>query len=179
MTGGENGLRGVTRLAVLGVGIEDQLRFYYLTAGVALAVACAVWRVVHSPFGRVLVAIRENEARTRFLGYPVQRYKLIAFALSATVTGLGGSLFALLKLFVSADLVHVAFSGEVLAMSIIGGMGHFLGPPLGGAFFLLFREILSELTGAWQFWFGLLFTWRCCSSSTTSTASSPSPTGSP
>jgi ABC-type branched-subunit amino acid transport system permease subunit len=129
VTGGENGLRGVTRLAVLGVGIEDQLRFYYLTAGVALAVACAVWRVVHSPFGRVLVAIRENEARTRFLGYPVQRYRLVAFVISATVTGLGGSLFALLKLFVSADLVHVAFSGEVLAMSIIGGMGHFLGPP--------------------------------------------------
>ena len=157
VTGGENGLRGVTRLAVLGVGIEDQLRFYYLTAGVVLAVACAVWRVVHSPFGRVLVAIRENEARTRFLGYPVQRYRLLAFVISATVTGLGGSLFALLKFFVSADLVHVAFSGEILAMSIIGGMGHFLGPPLGGAFFLLFREILSELTGAWQFWFGLLF----------------------
>jgi ABC-type branched-subunit amino acid transport system permease subunit len=75
------------------------------------------------------VAIRENEARTRFLGYPVQRYRLVAFVISATVTGLGGSLFALLKLFVSADLVHVAFSGEVLAMSIIGGMGHFLGPP--------------------------------------------------
>ncbi len=156
-TGGENGLRGMTRPSLLGLGIEDQLRFYYVTAAIVLLAAWALWRVVHSPLGRVLQAIRENERRARFLGYPVQRYKLIAFALSAAVTGLGGCLFAFLKVFVSADLVHVAFSGEILAMSIVGGMGHFLGPPLGGAFFILFREILSEFTAAWQFWFGLLF----------------------
>jgi ABC-type branched-subunit amino acid transport system ATPase component/ABC-type branched-subunit amino acid transport system permease subunit len=154
-TGGENGLRGMTRPSLLGFGIEDQLRFYYVTAGIVLVAAWALWRVAHSPLGRVLQAIRENERRARFLGYPVQRYKLIAFTLSAAVTGLGGCLFAFLKVFVSADLVHVAFSGEILAM--MGGMGHFLGPPLGGAFFILFREILSEFTAAWQFWFGLLF----------------------
>ena len=156
-TGGENGLRGLTRMSLLGLSIETQLRFYYVTAVIVLAVAWLLWRVVHSPLGRVLMAIRENEQRARFLGYPVQRYKLIAFTLSAAVTGLGGCLFAFLKVFVSADLVHVAFSGEILAMSIIGGMGHFLGPSLGGAFFILFREALSELTAAWQFWFGLLF----------------------
>jgi len=156
-TGGENGLRGMTRTSLLGFGIESQLRFYYLTAAIVLMVAGLLWRVAHSPLGRVLVAIRENEQRARFLGYPVQRYKLIAFTLSAAVTGLGGCLFAFLKVFVSADLVHVAFSGEILAMSIIGGMGHFLGPPLGGAFFILFREILSGFTAGWQFWFGLLF----------------------
>ena len=156
-TGGENGLRGMTRTSLLGFGIESQLRFYYLTAALVLMVAWLLWRVAHSPLGRVLVAIRENEQRARFLGYPVQRYKLIAFTLSAAVTGLGGCLFAFLKVFVSADLVHVAFSGEILAMSIIGGMGHFLGPPLGGAFFILFREILSGFTAGWQFWFGLLF----------------------
>ncbi len=156
-TGGENGLRGITRASLLGFGIESQRRFYYLTAAVVLTVAWLLWRVAHSPLGRVLVAIRENEQRARFLGYPVQRYKLIAFTLSAAVTGLGGCLFAFLKVFGSADLVHVAFSGEILAMSIIGGMGHFLGPPLGGAFFILFREILSGFTAGWQFWFGLLF----------------------
>jgi len=156
-TGGENGLRGMTRASLLGVGIDNQLRFYYLAAAVVLAVAWLLWRVTHSPLGRVLVAIRENEQRARFAGYPVGRYKLIAFVVSAAVSGLGGCLFAFLKVFVSADLVHVAFSGEILAMSIIGGMGHFLGPPLGGAFFILFRELLSEYTAAWQFWFGLLF----------------------
>jgi branched-chain amino acid transport system ATP-binding protein len=86
-TGGENGLRGVTRASLLGLAIENQLRFYYVTAAVVLAVASLLWRVVHSPLGRVLVAIRENEQRARFLGYPVQRYKLIAFTLSAAVTG--------------------------------------------------------------------------------------------
>jgi branched-chain amino acid transport system ATP-binding protein len=156
-TGGENGLRGMSRTSLLGLDIENQLRFYYLTAAIVLAVASLLWRVVHSPLGRVLVAIRENEQRARFLGYPVQRYKLIAFTLSASVSGLGGCLFAYLKVFVSADLVHVAFSGEILAMSIIGGMASFLGPPLGAAFFILFREILSGFTAGWQFWFGLLF----------------------
>ncbi|HET8575509.1 MAG TPA: ATP-binding cassette domain-containing protein [Methylomirabilota bacterium] len=156
-TGGENGLRGMTRPSLLGIPLDSQLVFYYVTAAIVLLAAWALWRVVHSPLGRVLLAIRDNERRARFLGYPVQRYKLIAFTLSAAATGLGGCLFAFLKVFVSADLVHVAFSGEILAMSIVGGMGHFLGPPLGGAFFILFREILSEHTAGWQFWFGLLF----------------------
>jgi ABC-type branched-subunit amino acid transport system ATPase component/ABC-type branched-subunit amino acid transport system permease subunit len=157
VTGGENGLRGITRRSLLGQPIESQLAFYYLTAAIVLLVAWALWRVVHSPLGRVLLAIRDNERRARFLGYPVQRYKLIAFTLSAAVTGLGGCLFAFLKVFVSADLVHVAFSGEIVAMTIVGGMGHFLGPALGSAFFILFRELLSEHTGSWQFWFGLMF----------------------
>ena len=156
-TGGENGLRGMTRPSLLGIRLDSQLVFYYVTAAIVLLAAGGLWRIVHSPLGRVLLAIRDNERRARFLGYPVGRYKLIAFTLSAAVTGLGGSLFAFLKVFVSADLVHVAFAGEILAMSIVGGMGHFLGPPLGGAFFILFREVLTEHTAAWQFWFGLLF----------------------
>jgi len=105
----------------------------------------------------VLVAIRENEQRARFAGYPVLRYKLAAFAISATVTGLGGSLFAYLKLFISADLVNPIFSGEILAMTIFGGMGSFLGPALGALFYILFREFLSIWTPHWLFWFGLLF----------------------
>jgi len=157
VTGGENGLRGITRRSLLGLPIESQVTFYYLTAAVVLVGAWALWRVVHSPLGRVLLAIRDNERRARFLGYPVQRYKLIAFTLSAAVTGLGGCLFTFLKVFVSADEVHVAFSGEIVAMTIVGGMGHFLGPALGSVFFTLFRELLSEHTASWQFWFGLMF----------------------
>jgi len=156
-TGGENGLSGVRRLSLLGLNLDDQRVFYYLTAVIVLLVAWGVWRVVHAPLGTVLVAIRENEQRTRFAGYPVLRYKLVAFIVSATVVGIGGTLFAYLKLFVSADLVHVNFSGEILAMTVIGGMGSFLGPALGAAFYLLFREIVSGFTTAWLFWFGLLF----------------------
>ncbi|HEY7759844.1 MAG TPA: branched-chain amino acid ABC transporter ATP-binding protein/permease [Burkholderiales bacterium] len=156
-TGGENGLSGIRRQPLLGVPLDDPRLFYYLTAAVVLAVAWAMWRVVRSPLGAVLVAIRENEQRARFAGYPVQRYKLAAFTISAAVVGLGGCLAAYLKLFVSADLVHVNFSGEILAMTIFGGMGSFLGPALGGFLYLMFREVVSGHTAAWQFWFGLLF----------------------
>ncbi|HET6522059.1 MAG TPA: ATP-binding cassette domain-containing protein, partial [Geminicoccaceae bacterium] len=152
-TGGESGLRGVSRPAFL----VDQGAFYAFTAAIVFLAACAMWRVVNSPFGRVLVAIRENEQRALFAGYPVRRYKLVAFVLSTAVLGLAGSLFAFLRYIVSADLVHVIFSGEILAMTVIGGMGSFLGPPLGALFFILFRETLSAYTAAWQFYFGLLF----------------------
>src|SRR5205085_4964989 len=81
----------------------------------------------------------------------------VAFALSAAVTALGGALFTFLNLFASADPVHPTFSGEILAMSIVGGSGHFLGPPLGAAFYILFRELLSGYTASWLFWFGLAF----------------------
>ena len=131
--------------------------FYAIVAVVVLIVAALVWRVVHSPFGAVLAAIRENEQRARFIGYPVRRYKLAAFVLSVLVTAIGGAIFTFLKLFASADPVHPNFSGEILAMSIIGGAGHFMGPPLGAAFYLLFREVLSGYTSSWLFWFGLLF----------------------
>ena len=157
VTGGESGLRGVTRPSVLGLDLEQQLVFYYFCAAIIFAVAVVMWRVVNSPFGSVLAAMRENEQRAGFAGYPVRRYKLAAFTLSATITGLGGALFTFLKLFASADPLHPNFSGEILAMSIIGGSGSFMGPPLGAAFYILFREILSGYTASWMFWFGLLF----------------------
>ena len=157
VTGGENGLSGVRRLAPLGLDFDDQRLFYYFCAVIVFLTAWLVWRVVHAPLGTVLMAIRENEQRARFAGYPVLRYKLAAFVVSTVVVGLGGSLFAFLKLFVSADLVHVSFSGELLAMTVVGGMGSFLGPALGAAFYLMFREIVTSYTTSWQFWFGLLF----------------------
>jgi ABC-type branched-subunit amino acid transport system ATPase component/ABC-type branched-subunit amino acid transport system permease subunit len=156
-TGGENGLSGLARKPVPGIDVNSDRVFYYLVAAIVFVIAWFVWRVVHSPLGSVLVAIRENEQRTRFAGYPVMRYKLAAFVISATVTGLGGCLFAYLKLFISADLVNPTFSGEILAMTIFGGMGNFLGPALGAFFYLMFREVVSGITSTWQFWFGLLF----------------------
>ena len=143
-TGGENGLGGIRRPDALGIDLDDQNTFYILIALVVFLAASVIWRVVCSPFGRVLVAIRENEQRALFVGYPVRRYKLIAFVLSTTALGLAGSLSAYLHYFVSADRVHVVFSGEILAMTVIGGMGHFLGPALGALFFILFREILTQ-----------------------------------
>jgi ABC-type branched-subunit amino acid transport system ATPase component/ABC-type branched-subunit amino acid transport system permease subunit len=156
-TGGENGLSGIKRLPLLGLDLDNPKIYYHAVAAVVFLVAWFVWRVVHSPLGRVLVAIRENEQRARFAGYPVLRYKFAAFVISASVTGLGGALNAYLKLIVSADLVHPNFSGEILARTIVGGMGSFLGPALGALFYELFRELVTSYTPAWLFWFGLLF----------------------
>jgi branched-chain amino acid transport system ATP-binding protein len=156
-TGGESGLRGVKRPSVFGLNLDDQLAFYYFAVVLVFGATWVAWRIVHSPFGSVLAAIRENEQRAAFIGYPVRRYKLAAFTVSATITGLAGALFAFLKLFASADPVHPTFSGELAAMSIIGGTGNFLGPPLGALFYIVFREVLSGYTASWMFWFGLLF----------------------
>ena len=157
VTGGESGLRGITRPSVLGLELDQQLVFYYFCAAIIFAVAVVMWRVVNSPFGSVLVAIREREQRASFAGYPVQRYRLAAFVISTVVMGIGGGLYTFLKLFAAADPVHPNFSGEILAMAIIGGSRSFMGPPLGAAFYILFREILSGYTASWLFWFGLLF----------------------
>ncbi|MDQ2963899.1 MAG: branched-chain amino acid ABC transporter ATP-binding protein/permease [Pseudomonadota bacterium] len=156
-TGGESGLRGVARPLLGPIDLNDQAVFYVVAASVVFAAAWVLLRIVRSPFGSVLVAIRENEQRALFAGYPVRHYKLVAFVISATLVGVAGSLFAFLKSIVSADTVHVSFSGEIVAMTIIGGTRNFLGPALGALFYILFRELLSSHTDAWMFWLGLLF----------------------
>ena len=107
--------------------------------------------------GTVLVAIRENEQRAQFVGYATNRYKQIAYVVSATLTGFAGVLFAFHHRFASADPTAVSFSGELLAMVIIGGMRSLLGPALGALFYILFREYLSIWTPNWLLFFGLLF----------------------
>src|SRR5262249_4464241 len=107
-----------------------------------------------SPVGSVLIAIRENEQRARFIGYPTNRYKLIGFVLSAAVVAIAGTLSVFNHRFASAEPLSVAFSGELIAMVVIGGMRSFLGPALGALFFILFREFLSIWTPHWLFFFG-------------------------
>jgi branched-chain amino acid transport system ATP-binding protein len=157
LTGGESGLGGVTRSRVLGIDLEYDRTYYGLVAAVGLAVCYLLWRFHHSPVGSVLVAIRENEQRARFVGYPTNRYKLIGFVLSAVVVALAGTLSVFNHRFASAEPLTVAFSGELIAMVVIGGMRSFLGPALGALFFILFREFLSIWTPHWLFYFGLLF----------------------
>lgn len=157
VTGGESGFGGVTRSVLFGVDLDDNRAYYALVALIALAVVFALQRLVRSPLGTVLVAIRENEERARFLGYATTRYKLICFTVSATVAGLAGVLYVYLHRFASADPMLPTFSGELLAMAIIGGMRSFLGPALGALFYVLFREFLSQWTPDWLFYFGLLF----------------------
>ena len=157
VTGGEDGLGGLARGRVGPIDLDDAVVYYAFIAIVAFAVLYCLLRVVRSPFGHVLVAIRENQLRATFQGYAVDRYRLAAFVLSATVTGLAGALTAFLHYLVSADATSVAFSGELLAMVVIGGMHHILGPALGALFYILLRELLSIWTGNWLLWFGLIF----------------------
>jgi branched-chain amino acid transport system ATP-binding protein len=157
LTGGEDGLGGLSRGGIDAIPLDNPYVYYALCASTALGVLYVLLRVVRSPFGHVLVAIRENQQRATFQGYDVDRYRLAVFVLSAVVTALGGALLGFLNYLVSAESVSVAFSGELLAMVVIGGMHHILGPALGVLFYVLFRELFSIWTGNWLLWFGIVF----------------------
>ena len=156
-TGGENGLGGITRPNLAGVSFESAWHYYGLVATIGFVAVALLWRFHRSPLGSVLVAIRENEQRARFIGYPTNRVKLTAFVASAGLTGLAGMLLLFNNRMTSAEPISVAFSGELLAMVIIGGMRSFLGPALGALFFVIFRDSLSRMTEHWLLVFGLLF----------------------
>jgi ABC-type branched-subunit amino acid transport system ATPase component/ABC-type branched-subunit amino acid transport system permease subunit len=157
VTGGENGLGGITRPKLGALSFDSSANYYILVALIGALALFALWRFHRSPVGTVLVAIRENEQRARFVGYATNAYKLLAFAVSATVTGLAGILLLFNNRMTSAEPISVAFSGELLAMVIIGGMRSFLGPALGALFFVIFRDNLSRFTENWLLFFGLLF----------------------
>ena len=157
VTGGEDGLGGLKRGTVGPILLDDGFAFYALVALIGLCVLYVLLRVVRSPFGHVLVAIRENQLRATFQGYPIDRYKLAVFVMSAVITGIAGALLGFQTYLVSAEAVSVPFSGELLAMVVIGGMHHILGPALGALFFIVFRELFSIWTQNWLLWFGLVF----------------------
>ncbi|MBR1121169.1 ATP-binding cassette domain-containing protein [Bradyrhizobium lablabi] len=157
LTGGEDGLGGLKRGSIGPFNLDNALNYYIVVAVISLAVLYLLLRLARSPFGHVLVAIRDNQLRATFQGYPVERYKLAVFVISAVVTGLAGGLIGFQNYLVSAESVSVPFSGELLAIVVIGGMRSMLGPALGTLFFILFRELFSIWTPNWLLWFGLIF----------------------
>jgi branched-chain amino acid transport system permease protein len=149
-TGGENGLQGIPRGSVFGLlGLGNDLAMYYFVLAVFVAVFFFIRRIVHSPFGQVLKAIRANEPRAVSLGYKVDRYKLTAFVLSASLAGLAGSLKALVLGFATLSDVSQGNSGEVILMTLLGGSGTFLGPVVGANVVVTLQEYLSDLVGSW------------------------------
>ena len=149
--GGSDGIQGLAAVELVpGVAIDTPLRIYYVVV-VYLALAYLACRVlVDSHFGRVLVAIRENEGRARFLGYRVERYKMGVCVISALLTGLAGALYPGRAAYATPDLMHWSISGEFLIMVMIGGIGTLVGPIIGGAFFVVLQEKVSSYV-QWYF----------------------------
>ncbi|MES2264992.1 MAG: branched-chain amino acid ABC transporter permease [Pseudomonadota bacterium] len=161
LSGGENGLRGVNVAEIRLPGLVlDMLspttRYYAFLALAALALAL-LSRVLESPFGGVVEAVRENEARTRACGFHVEHTKLMAFILSGAICGLAGALNAIHLSSVAIESLHYETSGLVVMICLLGGMGTFFGPFVGAALFLLAQDLFSQWTEHWQLYVGAIF----------------------
>ncbi|MBK9245925.1 MAG: branched-chain amino acid ABC transporter permease [Burkholderiales bacterium] len=148
-TGGEDGIQAVPRGRLFGIiDLTSQFSMYLLVLTIFLGGFLLIYRIVHSPFGQVLKAIRENESRAVSLGYDVDRYKLLAFVLSAGLAGLAGSTKSLVFQLASLTDVHWTMSGEVVLMTLLGGLGTIFGPVIGAAVIITMQNYLAQL-GAW------------------------------
>jgi branched-chain amino acid transport system permease protein len=149
-TGGEDGLQGVPRGKLFGlIDLANDTVLYFVVLAVFVAVFLFIVRVVHSPYGQVLKAIRENEPRAISLGYDVDRYKLLAFVLSTGLAGLAGSMKTLVLGFATLSDAHWSLSGEVVLMTLLGGMGTFAGPVLGAFTIIGLQNFLADRVGSW------------------------------
>ncbi|HLO76865.1 MAG TPA: branched-chain amino acid ABC transporter permease [Magnetospirillum sp.] len=148
-THGEDGIQGVPRGRLFGlIDLSDTVTMYYFVLAVFVAALLFLYRVVHSPFGQILKAIRDNEPRAVSLGYQVERYKLLAFVLSATLAGLAGSLKSLVFQLASLADVHWHASGEVVLMTLLGGVGTVFGPTAGAFLVVTIQNTFAE-AGSW------------------------------
>ena len=148
-TGGEDGIQSVPRGKLFGlIDLNSNFAMYVFVLVIFLGGFLLIYRVVHSPFGQVLKAIRENESRAISLGYAVERYKLLAFVLSAALSGLAGATKALVFQLASLTDAHWSMSGEVVLMTLLGGLGTIFGPVAGAAIIVAMENYLSQL-GAW------------------------------
>lgn len=144
-TGGEDGLQAVPRGKLLGlINLSNDLTMYYVVLAITVAGFLAIVRLVHSPYGQVLKAIKENEARAVSLGYEVSHYKLLAFVSSTALAGLAGATKSVVLGFATLTDVHWAMSGLVILMTLIGGMGTFLGPVVGAAIIIALENKLGD-----------------------------------
>jgi branched-chain amino acid transport system permease protein len=149
LTGGEDGIQAVPRGHLFGLfDLNNEMTMYAFVLVVVLAAFFLIYRVINSPFGEVLKAFRENELRAISLGYHTDRYKLVAFALSATLAGLAGSVKALVFQLASLTDVHWTMSGEVVLMTLVGGLGTIFGPVVGAFFIVALENYLAPL-GQW------------------------------
>ncbi|HUP97018.1 MAG TPA: branched-chain amino acid ABC transporter permease [Usitatibacter sp.] len=154
VTGGEDGLLNIKRPAML----ASNEALHLFAFGAFVLVVLFLWRLVHSPYGRVLGAVKQNETRAAFAGHNTWLYKFSAFVISCAIAGLAGALFALAQQSAYPNVMSLHNSGFVVMMVLVGGgLVSFWGPVLGAAFFLLARDLLGAYTETWLLWYGLLF----------------------
>jgi branched-chain amino acid transport system permease protein len=155
--GGEDGLSLASRSQFgLGLDLADDTHFYYVVLALFVLVLVAIQRLLNARFGHALQGMRENETRMAALGFPVYRYKLLAFTLAGAIAGLAGALLANQSSFVSPAAMQWSQSGILMVMVILGGVGHLYGGLAGAAAFLLIEEVLVAYTTHWQFGLGLV-----------------------
>lgn len=149
-TGGEDGLQGVPRGNLFGIiDLDNNFAMYYLVFAIFCIGFYLIYRTIHSPFGQIMKAIRENEPRATSLGYDVDKFKLIAFVLSASIAGLAGATKTLVFQLASLTDVHWHTSGEVVLMTLLGGLGTIFGPLVGAATIVTLQNELADKVGSW------------------------------
>jgi len=161
LTGGDNGLRNIPAVPLsffgLSINIYTPLRFYFFVLIFVFLSLLALNRVLQSPFGHVLQAVRENEHRAKSCGYETTNVRWLAFILSGAISGLAGSLYALYLHFVGIETMYYTTSGQVIMMTLLGGMGSFIGPFIGAGVFLYLEDVLSAITPNWMIFLGVIF----------------------
>lgn len=157
VTGGTDGLIGFVRPTLFGMSLDDSVARYMVVVVGFLLVFGFLWLLVRSPLGSIFIGIRDNEQRMRAIGYPVQRFKFLAFTIAGTLAGIGGALYAFFNAFVSTDILHWALSGDAIIMVVLGGSATVFGPAVGAAIFLLLKNIVSSQNEYWMLWIGATF----------------------
>jgi branched-chain amino acid transport system permease protein len=157
VTGGEDGMPGIPRPALLGVDFRDPLNYYLFVSVLFLLSLWIMKRVVESPLGKILQAIRENEVRAEAVGYNVPRFKLLAFVIGGAFSGMAGVLYAMLFGIVPLEAISFVFSGNVVFATLIGGSGSLYGPIIGSFVFIWLSESVSTLWARWPLLLGVAF----------------------
>jgi branched-chain amino acid transport system permease protein len=157
LTGGDDGLHGVPRPPIGPINLSSEVALYYFILFFFILSVILGIRIINSPFGKTLECLRENEQRARSIGYNPTRFKLISFVMSAFFAGLAGGLYALLQNFVPLFSLSLDTSGDIVLMTLIGGMGTLYGPIMGAMALIFLKDLLSTYTNIWPLFLGLLF----------------------
>lgn len=160
LTGGSDGLKGIPALCVkkpFFIDLTDPLSLYYFVFFFIVVSIFIIWRILHSPFGKAMQAIRENEERAKACGYNTQRIKLFSFIISGLFSGLAGALYTVFLEYVPLELLYWIANGQVVVVTILGGVGTMVGPFTGSFAFIALRESIVRFTGRWELFVGTIF----------------------